>query len=86
MKQEKKTFECTITPVLFETIKLLRRHEDAKTLTETTGFSRPVIDKALTFGHIRDSTLEVAIINFYQERQSFQENAAKELLETLIKE
>ena len=31
-KNETKTFECTINPVLFETIKLLRRWQDAKEL------------------------------------------------------
>lgn len=85
MKQEKKTFERTINPVLFETIKMLRRIQDAKELVTITGFSRPVIDKALSFGHIRDSTLEVAIVNYYKERQAWQEKAAKDLLETLIK-
>lgn len=84
-KSETKTFECTINPVLFETIKLLRRWQDAKELVEKTGFSRPVIDNALNYGHIKDAVLEKAIVDFYKTREDWQENAAIELLQKLIK-
>ena len=84
-KNSKKTFECTINPVLFETIKMLRRWQDAKELVDKTGFSRPVIDKALNYGHIRDAVLEKAIVAFYQEREEWQEREAKKLLTKLVK-
>lgn len=84
-KNSKKTFECTINPVLFETIKMLRRVQDAKDLVDKTGFSRPVIDKALNYGHIRDAVLEKAIVDFYQEREEWQEREAKKLLTKLVK-
>lgn len=84
-KNSKKTFECTINPVLFETIKMLRRVQDAKDLVDKTGFSRPVIDKALNYGHIRDAVLEKAIVAFYQEREEWQEREAKKLLTKLVK-
>ena len=84
-KNSKKTFECTINPVLFETIKMLRRVQDAKDLVYKTGFSRPVIDKALNYGHIRDAVLEKAIVAFYQEREEWQEKEAKKLLTKLVK-
>lgn len=84
-KNSKKTFECTINPVLFETIKMLRRVQDAKDLVDKTGFSRPVIDKALNYGHIRDAVLEKAIVAFYQEREEWQEKEAKKLLTKLVK-
>ena len=45
----KKTFERTISEALFETIKMLRRYEDVQKLSDKTGLSRPVIDKALNF-------------------------------------
>ena len=80
-----KTFECTINPVLFETIKMLRRWQDAKDLVDKTGFSRPVIDKALNYGHIRDAVLEKAIVDFYKAREDWQENEAQELLTKLLK-
>ena len=83
MKQEKKTFERTIDEALFETIKMLRRIQDAKLLQAQTGFSRPTIDKALNFGHIRDLTLETAIINFYNERAKRQKQDAKKILQNL---
>lgn len=84
-KNSKKTFECTINIVLFETIKMLRRVQDAKDLVDKTGFSRPVIDKALNYGHIRDAVLEKAIVAFYQEREEWQEKEAKKLLTKLVK-
>ena len=83
--KETKTFECTIKPVLFETIKMLRRWQDAKDLVDKTGFSRPVIDKALNYGHIRDAVLDKAIVDFYKAREDWQENAAIELLQKFIK-
>ena len=83
MKKEKKEFERTIDDSLFDTIKMLRRIQDASELTETTGFSRPTIDKALNFGHIRDSNLETAIVEFYTKRASRQRDDAERILKIL---
>ena len=85
MKKEatKKTFERTIDEALFELIKLLRRYEDVQKLSEITGFSRPVIDKALNFGHIRQSSLETAIIEFYENRASEHSKAVKRIINLL---
>ena len=84
MKQTKKEFERTIDESLFETIKMQRRIQDAAELTETTGFSRPTIDKALNFGHIRDNNLETAIVDFYTKRASQQRAAAETILKTIL--
>ena len=83
MKKEKKEFERTIDESLFDTIKMLRRIQDASELTETTGFSRPTIDKALNFGNIRDSNLETAIVEFYNKRASRQREEAERILKIL---
>lgn len=80
-----KTYECTINPILFDTIKMLRRVQDAKNLTDSTGFSRPTVDKALNYGHIRDSTLEKAIVEYYKAREDWQESEAEILLNKLLK-
>lgn len=82
MKQ-RKTFERTIDEALFETIKVLRRVQDAGEITEMTGLSRPTIDKALNFGHIRDLALEKAIIEYYSKRAADQKSAAIEILKSL---
>lgn len=84
-KNSKKTFERTISGELFETIKLLRRLTDAKEIAEKTGFSRPTVDKALNYGHIRDVTLEQAIIEYYKERSAEQAQAVREILTNLKK-
>ena len=85
MKKEatKKTFERTIDEALFELIKLLRRYEDVQKLSELTGLSRPVIDKALNFGHIRQSSLETAIIEFYENRAAEHSKAVKRIINLL---
>lgn len=80
-----RTFERTISGELFETIKLLRRLTDAKEIAEKTGFSRPTVDKALNYGHIRDVTLERAIIEYYKERSAEQAQAVREILTNLKK-
>lgn len=83
MAKQKKEFECTIDAALFKTFKMLRRYEDAAMLTEQTGFSRPTIDKALNYGHVRDITLEKALIEFYKNRATEQKAAAKEIINLL---
>lgn len=82
---EKKTYERTITEALFKTIKMLWRYFDATQLAEQTGFSRPTIDKALNFGHIRDVTLEKAIVEFYKKRAEEQTEQTKEIINLLTK-
>ena len=79
----KKTFERTISEALFETIKMLRRYEDVQKLVDKTGLSRPVIDKALNFGHIRQASLETAIIEFYEIRATEQDDAVVRIINLL---
>lgn len=82
-KKMKKTFELTIDATLFELIKILRRYEDIQKLVEKTGLSRPVIDKALNFGHIRQASLETAIIEFYENRAKDQADAVERIINIL---
>lgn len=81
--KEKKVYERTITEALFKTIQLLWRYFDAALLAEQTGFSRPTVDKALNYGHIRDVTLEKAIVEFYKKRAEEQDGQAKEIINIL---
>ena len=83
MEKQKKEFDCTIDRVLFMTFKMLRRYDDAALLTEQMGFSRPTIDKALNYGHVRDITLEKALIEFYKNRATEQKAATKEIINIL---
>lgn len=81
--KEKKVFERTISLALFETIKMLRRYEDVQKLIDLTGLSRPVVDKALNFGHIRQASLETAIIEFYETRANEQDDAVHRIINIL---
>lgn len=82
--KKSKEFERTIDAGLFEVIKMQRRIQDAGELTEMTGFSRPTIDKALNYGHIRDKNLETAIVTYYETRATEQQEAAQNILKKLL--
>lgn len=77
MAKQKKEYTCTMSPVIFEIVKHLRRNTDAAELIEITGMSFPVVYKALNFGHVLDVALERAIITFYENRAA--EHAAAEV-------
>lgn len=79
----KKVLEPTISNVLFEQIKFLRRTTDAGELVALTGSSRPVVDNALNYGYILDASLEKAIISFYIARAE-QHTAAEIRINNLL--
>lgn len=83
LKTEKPVFERTISEVLFEQIRFLWRYNDSIEIQNLTGFSRPIVDRALNFGHIRDKTLERAIISYYEERAELH-NAAEIKINNLL--
>ena len=84
-EKKQKVYECTINKVLFAAIQLKRKNQDAKDIVERTGFSRPKVDIALNYGYIKDFALEVAIVDYYKERDEWEEKQAKILLNKLIK-
>lgn len=81
--KEKKVFERTISEVLFEQIKYLRRTTDAAELETLSGFSRPVIDKFLNYGHVKDANLEKIVIDFYVDRAKEHHDAEIKIMNLL---
>jgi len=84
MTKVKKVFECTISEILFKQIQYLKRYGDSEEIAKITGFSKPPIDKALNFGHIKDVVLEKAIISFYVARAEYHNKAEKEINDLLM--
>lgn len=64
----KRDFECTIAPKLFKGWQAMRRKGDPELIMELTGKSRPIIDKALIYGHVKDNAIADIITKFYNDR------------------
>lgn len=71
----------TISPEFFEIIKLYRRQGDIELLVNTTGLSRPTIDRALNFGFVYDEMLDRALIELYTRRANEYRDAVRNIIE-----
>lgn len=67
MSTEEK-WKRTISEDLFNTWKSLRRRKDAEAIAEKTGFSRPLIDRALKYGYVATPELAPLITEFFENR------------------
>ena len=79
MEKKKAKFEMTISKELFAGWKKNRRRGDTEKLMEITGKSRPVIDRALNFGHAKKDELIDAISTFFINRMQEEKQLAKEM-------
>ena len=82
--KNKKTFERTIKPELYEAWQMLYRTKDVEELMEITGKSYPIIQRALMHGHVKNDELCDTISKFYEDRSKKQKGQAKSILENLI--
>lgn len=81
--KNKKTFERTIEPELYEAWQMLYRTKDVEELMEITGKSYPIIQRALMHGHVKNDELCDTISKFYEDRSQKQKGQAKSILEKL---
>lgn len=79
MEKKQRKFEMTITKELWKAWNALRKKGDSEKLQNITGKSRPMIDRALNFGHVNDEELKEAITKFYAERKEKELKQANEL-------
>lgn len=70
----------TIAPELFEAWTKMRRKGDPEQIAQALGKSRPVIDKALKYGHVKDQTVVDGITKFYNVRLAAETSDGKKLL------
>jgi len=76
----KKKYRTTIAEELFDAWKKLRRKGDPEEIMKLSGRSRPIVDRALNYGHVNDSDMVDIITDYYKERLEKESNDAKELL------
>lgn len=75
-KQGKKKFDQKITMSLFEAWKSSTRYGDAKSICEVTGWSYPVVQRALKYGYANSDKLINDISNFFVKRTMSEKEAA----------
>lgn len=75
-----KEFEQTISNELFSGWKQFRRKGDPEKLATILGKSKPVIDRALKYGHVKDQVVVKGITEFYMARKIEESNDGKQLL------
>lgn len=78
-----KDLKPTIAPELFEAWKKLRRIGDSEQLAELLGKSKPVIDKALKYGFVKNQEVVQGITKFYNDRLQAETKDGAELLSKL---
>lgn len=60
--------ELNIDPALFEAWQKFTRMGDALAIANRFGWSRPTIDNALNFGHVRNNEIVGQITTYFTER------------------
>lgn len=76
----KKEYPLTIPQELFDAWVKLRRTNDISTITRLSGLSRPLIDRALKYGYIKNDNLVKIITEFYKKRIDDETEMGKFLL------
>lgn len=74
-------FPRNITLDVFNAWNTLRRSGDPALLVKKCRKSRPIIDRALNYGHVNDTKLIAKISEFFSNRLKEEETRGKELLQ-----
>lgn len=85
MARVTKDYEMTIAPELFEAWQKSRRKGDPDEIAGILNKSRPVIDKALKYGFVKDQTVVNGITKFYNDRLSAERKDGMDLLKKSTK-
>lgn len=82
-----KKWPRTIAPELHEAWIKMKRKKDSEVLTKRLGRSRPIIDRALNYGHVSLQELTDQISSFFLERMTQEKQTGADLirLHNLIK-
>jgi hypothetical protein len=75
----------TISINLFRQWKKMRRFNDGRDLTIHLAKSRPIIDRALKYGHVKDETLIKKITKFFADRERRESELDAKSVEQLSK-
>lgn len=80
IKKPAPKLQPTILPALFEAWTTLKRKKDSTAIAEQYGWSKPTIDAALNYGHVKTERVTEDINHFFKTRQERERKQVKELL------
>lgn len=81
MARVTKDYPMTVAPELFEAWVKLRRKNDPEEIATKLGKSRPVIDRALKYGYVKDDIVVAGITKFYKDRLEQETKDGKSLIQ-----
>lgn len=73
-------FPRTIAIDLYDAWQILKRSGDPIKICKITGLSRPVVDRCLNYGHVKNTWVADKITRFFNERVEKEKAKGKELL------
>jgi hypothetical protein len=85
-KSMAKRFPMTIPKSLFDSWQKNKRKNDAAKLMEICERSRPIIDRALNYGHVKDDELISTITNYFLLRVQNENRQCERLNATTVSE
>ena len=81
--EESDKYPRTVSKELFAVWNQYRRTGDGQTIADALGYSRPVIDRALNFGHVKAKGLSDQISKFFSKRLTDERQTAQEMVNQL---
>lgn len=76
----KERYPLTIEQDLYDSWQLHRRYGDPGRICKAKGISRPIVDRALNFGHVKDPLVAKRIYAFFMERVNSEKNSGNRLI------
>lgn len=72
----------TIPQDLFDAWKIMLRFGDVKQIVKSTGISRPIIDRAIKYGHVKNASANVTkkISDFFEKRHNKEQETGGKLI------
>lgn len=74
----------TIALENYDAWQILRRRGDGSKLVKHVGHCRPIIDRALNYGHVKEDVVRRRINSFFRNRQEKEKKEGEELLQAAI--
>lgn len=78
-------FPRNIPQALFDSWQLCRKKNDAKLIAEKFNICRPIVDRALKYGHVKNERLQINISKFFAGRYDKDAQVGDKLIKAVIK-
>jgi hypothetical protein len=73
-------YPMTISIQLYDAWQLMRRYGDPGKICKEYSISRPIVDRALNYGNVKEDRVEKKITEFFNERFDRENNKGNKLL------